>query len=103
MKKHLWLAAAALLVSACASNQPAPSAPATAESAHQAIAAAEAAVKQADSVGFAWRDSEKMITAAKEAAQKQDFATAVKLANTAEKQGKLAFQQSQDQKNVAAR
>jgi hypothetical protein len=95
MKKHLWLAAVALVFSACAS-QPAQT-PATAESANQAIAAAEAAVKKADTTGFAWRDSEKMIAEAKAAAAKQDFETATKLAKKAEKQGQLAYQQSLDQ------
>lgn len=105
MKNHSWLAAALLVsLSACANNQPSePSQPPTADAAHKAIAAAEAAVKKADSAGFAWRDSEKLIEEAKAAVAKQDFATAMKLANTAEKQGKLGLEQSQTQKKVAIR
>ena len=66
MKKNLWLAALAFALSACAS-QPAQT-PETADSANQAVAAAEAAVTKADSTGFAWRDSEKWIEEAMEAA-----------------------------------
>ncbi|MFA7619978.1 MAG: hypothetical protein WC012_13135 [Thiohalomonadaceae bacterium] len=92
MKKHVLVLAAALLASACTnqvSSQPAP----TADSAQEAIAAAEASVNKAQKVGYEWRDTAKLIAQAKEAAAKQDFATAQALANQAEQQGKLAVKQ----------
>lgn len=92
MKKYAPLLAITLLASACANKGPSQP-PATADSASQAIAAAEAAAQKAEEVGYQWRDTEKLITEAKAAAAKQDFATAQKLANEAEQQGKLAFEQ----------
>jgi hypothetical protein len=92
MKKYALLLAAALLASGCANQGPAEPA-ATADSANQAIAAAEAAAKKANEVGYQWRDTQQLIDQAKAAAAKQDFATAQKLADTAEKQGHLAVQQ----------
>jgi PBP1b-binding outer membrane lipoprotein LpoB len=118
MKTRLWPAAFALLLAACASHptppqaaapQPAdPSSPtqpqtAAAESAVQAIVAAESAVSRANSVGFAWRDSEAMIAQAREAAGRQDFATAEKLANSARLQGDLAYRQYLDQTSALRR
>lgn len=123
MKKHFWLAAIALLVSACASDdvfqkpaddtaaapaaaETAAAAPATAEAANEAIAAAETAAKKADQVGFEWRDTDKQIAEAKAAAQKGDFVSAVKLAKKAEREGHLAYTQYEDQqkqKQVAGR
>ncbi len=94
MKKHVLLLAATLLATACASQGPSEPA-ATAESANQAIVAAEAAAKQAQEVGYQWRDTEKLIQDAKAAAAKRDFATAQKLANAAAQQGKLALEQQQ--------
>ncbi|MGE0081390.1 MAG: SoxXA-binding protein [Thiohalomonadaceae bacterium] len=92
MKKYALLLAATLLASACANQGPSQPA-ATADSANQAIAAAEASLKKAQQVGYQWRDTESLITQAKEAAAKQDFATAQNLANQAEQQGQLAVKQ----------
>jgi len=97
MKKHALLLAATLLATACASQGPSEPA-ATADSANQAIAAAEAAAKKAQEVGYQWRDTEKLIKDAKAAAAKQDFAAAQKLANAAEQQGKLSLEQHQREK-----
>jgi hypothetical protein len=97
MKKHALLLATALLATACASQGPSEPA-ATADSANQSIAAAVAAANKAQEVGYQWRDTEKLIKEAQAAAAKQDFATAQKLANAAEQQGKLAVDQYQREK-----
>ncbi len=95
MKRFLSLSAA-LVLSACAStNSAAPEAPNTSESAASAIAAAEAAQKQADSVGYEWRDTADMIKQAKEAAAASDFDRAVATAQRAKRQGELAHAQWQ--------
>jgi hypothetical protein len=109
VKRQLWLAAATLLVSASASaSEPSqtttPTAAATAEMASQAISVAEAAAKRADEVGFEWRDTDAHITKAKEAAEKQDYGNAVKLANKATHEGNMAYAQYESQqKNVSKR
>ena len=95
MKYRLWLAA--FLLPAAVQAGHAPEQAASAETASQAIAAAEAAVKRADGVGFAWRDSESMIAEARQAALKQDYAGAERLAAIARRQGELAYRQYQDQ------
>lgn len=69
----------------------------------KAIEEATLAVKKADEVGFAWRDSERMIKDARAAQEKGDGATALKLANKAKTQGDLAYQQYLDQKNAGPR
>jgi hypothetical protein len=81
----------------CAAQQSKPDA----ASFEEAVTAAEAARKQAASVGGEWRDTGKLITKAKAAAEKGDFAKAIELATTARKQGELGYQQSMDQKNAA--
>ncbi|WP_052199321.1 hypothetical protein [endosymbiont of unidentified scaly snail isolate Monju] len=47
-----------------------------------------------------WRDTAKIIKAAEKAAAKGDYATAIKLANKAEEQGRLAVQQARDNANA---
>lgn len=94
MKKIFWLAAIAVLVSACVANGPAKPAP-TAENAGKAIAAAEAAADKADAVGFQWRDTADIIKKAKAAAQANNFAAAIDLANQAEREGNAAYAQYQ--------
>jgi len=66
----------------------------------RAIQAAIEANERADSVGFQWRDSAKMIKQAEAAAEKGDNATALELAETARKQGELGYQQYLDQRNA---
>ena len=69
----------------------------------KAIDAAIAANKKADSVGFEWRDAQKMIKQAKAAAEKGDNAKAMKLAEKARKQGELGYQQYLDQRSAGPR
>ncbi len=66
----------------------------------QALAAAKAANKAAAELHNEWRDTAKIISAAEQAAAKGDYATAIKLANKAEEQGKLAVQQARDNANA---
>lgn len=68
-----------------------------------AIKAAEEVTKQADSMGFEWRDTGKVIKKAKEAAAAGDAAKAIKLANQAKLQSEAAIQQAKDQANPAPR
>ena len=64
------------------------------------IDAAEAARKEASSVGGEWRDTGKMIKKAKELLKKGDFVAAAKLANDAAKQGHLGYEQAVSQKEL---
>lgn len=68
--------------------------------AEAAIAAAKAAQKAADAVGGEWRDTGKIIKQAEKAASEGNFGTAVKLAKTAEEQGKLGKEQALGQAGV---
>ena len=99
MKKIAMLAAAAtLLLGACAT---APTA--SKDDAMAAISAAKMEQKKAKKVKYEWRDTGKIIKKAEEAMKKEDYATAVKLANKAKTQGILAQQQYQEQKNAGPR
>ncbi len=94
--------AAALLVLAAGSTCAADAKPADA-AVEKAISDAAAAMKKAESVGFAWRDTGKMIQAAQAAAEKGDTAKAMALAEQARKQGESAYQQYLDQRNAGPR
>jgi len=72
----------------------------TAADAEAAIAAAEAAREKAASVGGEWRDTGKMITSARVAAKKGEFAEAVKTADEARRQGELGYEQAVSQKEL---
>jgi len=61
------------------------------------IDAADAARKEAASVGGEWRDTGKMIDSAKELLGKGDYVAAAKLANEAAKQGHLGYAQAMSQ------
>ncbi len=99
MKKIAMLAAAAtLMLGACAT---APTV--SKDDAMAAISAAKTEQGKAKKVNYEWRDTGKIIKKAEEAMKKEDYATAVKLANKAKTQGMLAQQQYQDQKNAAPR
>lgn len=65
--------------------------------ASDAIAKAEAARKKAASVNGEWRDTGKFIKNAKKAAEAGDYAKAVRLANKAESEGNLGYQQAVSQ------
>lgn len=58
-----------------------------------AIGAAEAALQEANRLGFEWRDSQKILVRARGAAQKGDEEAAVKIANLAQAQGEKAINQ----------
>ncbi len=100
MKKlSLLAAAAALLLGACA----APGPTYTENDAMSAITAAEHETSRAKKVNYEWRDTGKIIKKAKAAVKKQDYATAVKLANKAKRQSTNALLQYEDQKNAGPR
>ena len=64
-------------------------------SAEDAIAAAKAAQKEANTVGFEWRDMNKTIKKAEEAAKEGKADKAVKLANEVVQQSKEAVKQAE--------
>ncbi|SCZ55547.1 hypothetical protein [Thiohalomonas denitrificans] len=96
MKTLVSLAAASLLVTACVSS-PAeePMEPATAKDVSAAVEAAEAARKQAASVGHEWRDTGKLIDNARSLMEEGKYDEAMALAEQAESQGELAYKQWQ--------
>jgi len=65
-----------------------------------AMEKADASRKKASSVGGEWRDTGKLIKKAKAAAKKGDYDKALKLANTAYRQGELGYKQAMSQKDV---
>jgi hypothetical protein len=85
---------ASLLV-ACAGNTVADE-----KSFNASYEAADAARKKAASMNYEWRDTGKMLKKAKEAAAKGDYATAEKLANKAQMQGKMAVTQAEEQEQA---
>ena len=99
MKKIAMLAAAAtLLLGACATT---PSV--SKDDAMAAIDMAKQETAKAEKVNYAWRDTGKIIKQAEEAMKKEDYATAVKLANKAKNQSSNALMQYEEQKNAAPR
>jgi hypothetical protein len=64
------------------------------------IDAAQAASKEAASVGGEWRDTGIIIAKAKEMLKNGDYVAAAKLANEAAKQGHLGYQQAISQKEL---
>ena len=66
----------------------------------QRIQAAKKAYQQALVHKNVWRDTQKMITSAEQAAQQDDYQTAQQLATQAEQQALNAIQQSQQQAGV---
>ncbi len=65
-----------------------------------AIAEAAAAIEKADSVGFAWRDSNKILKQAKAAAADGDRDTALALAGEAKFQGEAGYAQYEANKDA---
>ncbi len=65
----------------------------------QAVTSATMALDKANSVGFEWRDSRKLLKKADAAAEGGDYDKAIKLAAAAELQGERAYQQAHDQAN----
>lgn len=58
-----------------------------------AVKKAENAQTQANQVGYEWRDTDKMIKAAKQAIDNKDYSKAIKLAKVAEAQSHNAVKQ----------
>ncbi|AKH21644.1 hypothetical protein [Sedimenticola thiotaurini] len=73
---------------------------ANAAAAEDAIAKAEAARKKAASVNGEWRDTGKFIKQAKAAAEAGDYSKAIKLANKAEVEGQLGYEQQVSQSEL---
>ena len=94
---------AALLLFLAAAGPFAANAQAAKADVDKAITQASAALKKADSVGFAWRDTGKLIKEAQAAAEKGDSEKAMALAVAARKQGEAAYQQYLDQRNAGPR
>jgi hypothetical protein len=72
-----------------------------ADTAREAIAAAEAARKQADSVGGEWRDTAQLIKDAEGLAKSGQYDEAIQLANQAARQGKLGYEQALGEKGAS--
>ena len=68
--------------------------------AQSAIVAAESAQKKAASLDGEWRDTGKMIKKAKAAQAEGNYDQAIKLANKAERQGELGYEQAHSQKEL---
>lgn len=66
----------------------------------QAITAAEAAIAEAKSHDWIWRDTETFLSDAKAAAEKGDKADAIKLADKARDQAQLAVKQYELEKSM---
>ena len=66
----------------------------------EAIKMADAARKKAGSVKGEWRDTGKMIKAAKKAAEAGDYDKAIKTANKAKMQGERGYEQAVAQKEL---
>jgi starvation-inducible outer membrane lipoprotein len=99
MKKIAMLAAAAtLILGACATGPTV-----SKDDASAAIEMAKQETAKAAKVNYEWRDTGKIIKKAEEAMKKEDYATAVKLANKAKSQSMHAQQQYEEQKNAAPR
>jgi flagellar basal body L-ring protein FlgH len=99
------LLAVALLSSAlgigCSAQQPKESTAKASPEATAAIAAASAAIKAAKANDWLWRDTEKFLKEAQEAADKGDTATAVKKANKAKFQAEAAIIQYNHEKSTS--
>ncbi len=72
----------------------------TKDSVAATIAAAEMAMKKADTAGGGWRDTEKLVKEAKAALEKGELDAAMKLAKSAEEEGKLGEQQAMESKSA---
>ncbi len=77
----------------CTQQQQKPAPSDQPSAAELAIKAAKEALKKAEAVGFAWRDTGKLIKKAEEALKKGDEKTALKLANKARFEGEAALRQ----------
>lgn len=74
----------------------------TEQAAKDAIAAAKKANKDAKAVGYAWRDTDKMIKKAEKALADGDYDKAIKLANKAKRQAENAIAQERSERGRLA-
>lgn len=81
------------MAAGCASTPQEPATPSVSAEATQAIDGAKAAIAQAKSLEWIWRDTEKFLSEAEAAAAEGDNATAIKMANKARSQAELAVNQ----------
>lgn len=88
----------AAVLAACAATTDATAA--DEKSFNAAYEAADAARKQAASLGFEWRDTKKMLDEAKKAADKGDYETAEKLAMKAKREGEMGVAQAKEQEQA---
>lgn len=99
LRTFVLVAAAGLVAAGCATapkeQQPLPAAKPAGPSpaATQAIAEAEAAIREAKALDWIWRDTEKFLKKAKKAAEKGDNTRAIRLARKAKRQAELAVNQ----------
>lgn len=101
LRTVVLLSAVAALAAGCATapkEQPAKPAPVAkpagpSPAATQAIAEAEAALREAKALNWIWRDTEKLLKKAKKAAEKGDNDKAIRLARKAKGQAELAVNQ----------
>jgi len=89
-----------MLLVACVCLVPVQASANTDAKAKQAIAEAGKSLKKASSVEGQWRDSGKILKSANKALKGGDFAKAIKLANKANRQGKLGYEQAVAQKEL---
>ena len=93
-KLTLLLFASSILFSACTNNRM------DADNANKEIQQAVNSYDKVNAVGFAWRDTQKMIKKAKEALADDDVSAATKHAKEASMQNKLAMEQYEREKNA---
>ena len=92
--KQLAIVVLALgMAAGCATAPKEPAAPSASAEATQAIDGAKAAIAQAKSVDWLWRDTEQFLAEAEAAAAEGDNATAIKLADKARSEAELALNQ----------
>jgi hypothetical protein len=94
----------AWLGAGCAGSGPVPaSAEQKQQRYQQALAEAEAAYQKVYAVQYAWRDTEELLSSAKEAAAKGDIDNAIGMATEAKSQSELAYEQYEAGKTAGPR
>ncbi len=94
MKKTIAVLVASLALGACATMESKP------KDFDTLVKEAEAAIAKAGKVGYEWRDSRKILKAAKKAHAAGQEDKAMKLATKALHQGQLAYQQYLDNRDA---
>lgn len=91
MTRMLFAALFVTLLAGCNGTKSSPSY--TLIDSKRVIRQAEAAITKAVKLGYVWRDTGKILAAAKDAEKKGDYDTAVSMAGKAERQAKNAVKQ----------